>query len=337
MPEVRPGSVLVRMEASALMSYLKDYVEGKLTAYKPPKGLFTPGGNGVGMVHAVGRDVWHLKPGQRVVVSSHFTSGENVPDPAQFLIGVTAFGPVAEAMQSDWADGTLAEYALLPKAALTPVEGLNQFTPEQLSLMMRFIVPYGGLLRGRLAAGETLVVSGASGAYGSAAVLLALAMGAARVIATGRNMKTLENLARLGGSRVVPVVLTEDIQKNAVAIRSAAGGGAQMAFDMVGAANDPNSTLAALYSLRRAGRLVLMGSMNVPLSLPYMEMMSNNLEVIGNFMYPPDAYLRLLDLVRSGLLDVTLINPLVFPLASLPEAMETASKAHGLECVIMTH
>jgi alcohol dehydrogenase len=35
-PEPRPGSVLVRIEASVLMSYLKPYVEGKLPFYRPP-------------------------------------------------------------------------------------------------------------------------------------------------------------------------------------------------------------------------------------------------------------------------------------------------------------
>src|SRR6202522_1354229 len=47
-PELRPGSVLVRIEASALMSYLKAYVEGKLPVYNPPPGSFTLGTNGVG-------------------------------------------------------------------------------------------------------------------------------------------------------------------------------------------------------------------------------------------------------------------------------------------------
>jgi hypothetical protein len=37
-PEPRPGSVVVQVEASALMSYMKDYVEGKLPIYNPPKG-----------------------------------------------------------------------------------------------------------------------------------------------------------------------------------------------------------------------------------------------------------------------------------------------------------
>jgi alcohol dehydrogenase len=53
MPEPRPGTVLVKIETSSLMSYMKDYVEGKLPIYNPPKGAFTPGGNGVGVIHAI--------------------------------------------------------------------------------------------------------------------------------------------------------------------------------------------------------------------------------------------------------------------------------------------
>lgn len=334
-PEPRPGSVLVRIEASALMSYLKAYVEGQLPMYNPPKGSFTPGGNGVGTVHAIGRDVWHLQPGQRVVLSSHFTTAENVEDPAQILIGITAFGPDAEKVQADWRDGTLAEYALWPAAAVTPAEGLSHIDSAQLAVLMRSIVPFGGLLRGRLAAGETLVVTGATGAYGGAAVLLAIAMGAGRVVAAGRNAVALEAVARTGGARVVPVVLTGDIQADASNLRAAANGGAQMAFDMVGGARDPNATLAALRSLRRGGRLVLMGSMSAPLPLSYMELMANNWEIIGNFMYPVDAWRRLLDLVRAGVLDVRAIRPRVFPLSALPEAMEAAASADSLECVVV--
>src|ERR1700730_18822158 len=131
-PEPRPGSVLVRIEASALMSYLKAYVEGKLPIYNPPPGPFTLGTNGVGVVEAVGRDVWHLKPGQRVVLSSHFVARENVADPAQILIGLTA-GAGAEAVMADWPDGTLAEYALMPVEAVTPVEGLDHIEAAQLA------------------------------------------------------------------------------------------------------------------------------------------------------------------------------------------------------------
>ncbi|WP_202967395.1 zinc-dependent alcohol dehydrogenase [Paenibacillus beijingensis] len=336
-PEVRPGSVLVRIEASSLMSYLKEYVEGKLPTYLPPKGWFTPGGNGFGVIEAVGPDVWHLKPGQRVILSSHLVSGENVPEKGQILIGVTHFGGIGEQMQADWADGTLAEYALFPVMAVTPVEGLDHMAPEQFAVFSRCVVPYGGLVRGRLAAGETVVITGATGAYGTAAVLVALAMGAGKVVAAGRNKTSLEMLAQAAGSRVAAVALSGEVLKDSEALREAAGGGADMAFDMIGQAGDPNATLAALGSLRQRGRLVLMGSMTSPLPVNYMLMMFNSLEIIGHFMYDADAHLKLLNLLRSGQLDMSPIAARVFPLKDLPEAMEAAAAASNLECVVIRH
>jgi alcohol dehydrogenase len=160
-------------------------------------------------------------------------------------------------------------------------------------------------------------------------------MGAARVIAAGRNKEALEAVVRAGGPRVAAVKLAGNAQKDAGLLREAAGGGAHMAFDMVGQARDPNSTLAALHSLRRGGRLVLMGSMTTDLPLPYTAVMLNSWEILGQFMYPASAYRRLLDLLRSGLLDISPIRPRVYPLASLPEAMEAASTAGNLECIVM--
>ena len=117
-PEPRAGSVLIRMHAAALVSYLRNYVQGKLPGYTAPGKPFTIGTNGVGEIAAVGQDVWHLKPGQRVVMSPHLVARENVADPAQILIALTSIGPAADPVLADWPDGTLAEYALLPAATL---------------------------------------------------------------------------------------------------------------------------------------------------------------------------------------------------------------------------
>jgi NADPH:quinone reductase-like Zn-dependent oxidoreductase len=336
-PQPRTGAVVVRIEASSLMSYTKDYVEGKLPIYHTPDRPFIPGGNGVGYVHAVGPGVWHLKPGQRVVLSSHFVAQENVQDPAGILIGVTANGPAAYRMQADWPDGTLADYASFPASAVTPADDLPQLNAVQLAMTTRCVVPFGGLLRGRLMAGETLVVSGASGAYGTAAVMVSLAMGAARVVALGRHAAALGALAELAPGRVATVAATGDSATDTDAIREACGGRAHLAFDMVGNASDPNMTLCALRSLMKGGRLVLMGSMTVPLPVPYTELMLNGWEILGQFMYPRDGYRRLLDLIRSGLLDINLLRSRVYPLAALPEAMEAAARASNFECVVMDH
>jgi len=335
-PETRSGSVLVRVEAQSLMSYLKDYVEGKLPAYRVPEGGFIPGGNAIGVIEAIGEDVWHLKPGQRVVISCHLVARENVPEPAQILIGVTSPGGIADAVQQSWRDGTLAEYVLFPASTVTPLDGFEDFDLAQLTVITRCIVPFGGLLRGRLTAGETVIINGATGAYGSAAVLVALAMGAARVVVAGRNKEALDVLAKTDELRVSSVMLTGDVGKDTEALRKTAGGGAHLAFDMVGGAKDPNSTLAALGSLYRQGRLVLMGSTVTPVPINYMLMMFNSLEIIGNFMYPHNAYLPLLALLRTGQLDMSPIVPKEFSLADLPQAMEYAAKAQSLECVVVT-
>ena len=126
-------------------------------------------------------------------------------------------------------------------------------------------------------------------------------------------------------------------EKDATRVREATAGGADMAFDMVGGATDPHMTLAALRSLSDGGRLVLMGSMTVPLPLPYVETMLHGWEIIGNFMYPRDAYRRLLDLFRAGLLDPAAIEPRIFPLAALHDAMRAARSADSLECVVLDH
>lgn len=334
-PNVRPGSILVKVEASTLMSYMKPYVEGKLPPYHAPDGAFTPGGNCVGIVQEVGRDVWQLKPGRRVLLSSLFRSAENVPEPAQLLLGVTSLGPDSEKIQADWPDGSLAEYTLLPASSVVPADGFEDMPATKLSAAARFVIPYGGLVRGRLAAGETLIVNGATGAYGSAAVLVALAMGAGRVVAAGRNRAKLDTLAKLGGKAVIPVALTGDAEADAKALREASDGGAQIAFDMVGGAQDPNSTLAALNALRREGRLVLMGSLMVDLPVPYLQLMLNGTEIIGNFMHKPDAFRNVLALVRAGRLDLGAITPTVFPLSELIPAMDAAGAAGSLEQVVM--
>jgi alcohol dehydrogenase len=330
-PEARPGTVVLQLEASVLMSYIEDYVAGRLPFYDPPAGPFTIGSNGIFTIHAVGRDVWHLRPGQRVILSSHLVARENVADPGQILLGVTALGD--KAVQRDFPDGALADFAVVPKELVTPLDGLSHLSPVQLAAAIRFIVPYGGWLRGRLAAGDTAVVTGATGSYGSAAVLLALALGAARVVAAGRDAAALAAIAR---GRVAPVRLTGDRVADSDAIRAAAGGGASVALDLVGGATDPNATLAALHALRRNGRLVLMGSARVPIPIDYMAMLANNWELIGQFMYPADGYLRLFELVRAGLLDLTAITPHVYRLAELPAAMAAAASVGSLACVVMT-
>jgi len=57
------------------------------------------------------------------------------------------------------------------------------------------------------------------------------------------------------------------------------------------------------------------------------------LVLLGQSMHPADAYRWLLDLVRSGLLDIGPIRPRLSPLAALPDAMEAAAQAGNFETI----
>jgi alcohol dehydrogenase len=334
-PQPRRGAVLLRMEAVPLLSYTRAYLEGKLP-YAFPPGPFSPGTNGVGRIEAVGEGVFGLRTGQRVVVHPHWVADEAVAVPEQILIGLTGISAGSAAMLADFRHGTLREFAEFPASTVLPLDGLEAIPSARLAALGKFSVPFGGLRRGRLAAGETVIVNGATGYFGSAAVIAALALGASRVVALGRRAEPLAKLAGLGCGRVVPVVLTGDDARDIAAIREAAVGGADLAFDMVGHAREPNATLAALNSLRRNGRLVLMGSMDVELPITYGQMLRNNWEVIGHFMYSSADYLALVSLVRSGQLSLDVVEVTSYPFARLEEAIDRAGAAQGLQCTVVS-
>ncbi len=342
-PEPGPGGVVVRMQAMPMLSYLRQVLDGSLGYDMPPR-PFTPGTNGIGVVEVAGPGVYHLRSGMRVVLDPHAVTHERVSEPAQILIGLTGMrsprtgtedGPT-KALQAAWPDGTCAEMARMPASVLTPLPAALDAVPaERLAAIGKFAVPYGGFLRAGLQAGEMVVVNGATGYFGSAGALLALALGAARVIAAGRDRAALRDLSDAAGARLVPVALSGDIARDAAALRQAAGGAADMALDLVGQADSANATLASLHSLRRGGRLVLMGSMRPPLPLPVGQMLGNDWQVMGCFMYPPDAPARLAALIAAGLLDLGKVRVRRFPLGELVAAIDAAATMRGLDVTVL--
>ncbi|HEX4249943.1 MAG TPA: zinc-binding dehydrogenase [Pseudonocardia sp.] len=259
----------------------------------------------------------------RLTMATGSLTLQDPPEPARALLGITAppeFVPVLDT----WPDGTFAEKVVVPLSTVTPVPAALDGVPSAvLAAAARCLVPYGGLLRGRLRAGETVVVNGATGGFGSAGVHVALAMGAGAVVAAGRNASALARLADL--DRVTTVRLTGDAAADTTALRDAAEGHVDLALDLVGSAGSASSTLATLGSLGRGGRLVLMGSMTTPLPIDYTTLMTTGREIIGHFMYSDGAPARLLALVASGLLDLTAIPTRQHPLSDLERAMDEAA------------
>jgi alcohol dehydrogenase len=331
-PTPATDGVLVKIEAGMVLSYMGRVLSGAVPYSLPPM-PFVPGTNAIGRVIATGANVTHIAAGDRVFLSPHLRGDVPDAEPPQILIGLTATvtTDAALALQARWRDGVFAEIAHWPAACVTPLTRLDDRPATELIALAKLIVPFGGLQRTGLHGGETILVNGATGYFGSGGVMLAVAMGAGRVVAVGRKREALEGLRDAFGPRVIPAVVTGDVTGDLAAIRHAAGGRADVALDLLGSAKSTSTTLSCLRALKRGGRLVLMGSAEVPLELSFREMLANDWEVVGQFMYERTAPGQLAALATEGLLDLKKIIVTTFKLADFKRAVEAAALMQGLD------
>lgn len=331
-PAPASDGVVVRVEAGMVLSYTGKVLAGTVPYALPPF-PFVPGTNAVGRVAAIGANVHHVGIGDRVFLSPHLRGDVPSREPPQILIGLTAMSgaPAALALQSRWRDGVFAEQTHWPAACVTPIIGLDDRPAAELIGLAKLIVPFGGLQRSGLRGGETIIINGATGYFGSGAVMLAAAMGAGRVVAVGRNGAALNGLREAFGDRIRPAVVSGDADADLATIRSAAGGGADAALDLLGNARSTSTTLSTLRALRRGGRMVIMGSAVAPLEISFRELLANDWEIVGQFMYERQAPAQLIALAASGALHLGRIRVASFPLDQLKPAIEAAASMQGLD------
>ncbi|MDA9475810.1 alcohol dehydrogenase [Bradyrhizobium sp. CCBAU 65884] len=330
-PTLGTGEVVVDIVATRVLSYMNEVFDGTRNyALDLP---VIPGPGGIGRVRAVGPDATKLSVGDWVFCDPTVRSRDDTVAPDIALQGLTAAGPGGMRLQQHFRHGSFAEQMRVPTEN---VKRLGAITPEdatQWCALGTLLVPYGGFLAANLRAGETVLVSGATGNFGSAAVSVALAMGAASVIAPGRNEKILADLVRRFGSRVQPVKLTGNEDHDREAMKRAAPGPIDCAFDIMPPSVSTDVVRAAIMTMRPYGRVVLMGGVGMAggagLELPYPWIMRNCISIHGVWMYPPDAASRLIALVRAGLLRLEEYETTAFDLDHANEAVAHAAANGG--------
>jgi alcohol dehydrogenase len=173
------------------------------------------------------------------------------------------------------------------------------------------------------------VVSGATGGFGSACVAVALAMGAGRVVATGRNRDTLGDLVRRFGQRVRPAPMTGVEADDRRRIMDEAGGPIDMILDLLPREASASQVHAAILAVRHGGRVVLMGGVRSDLTLNYNWLMHNDITLRGQWMYARDAPGRMVRLIRAGLIDLTQFEVTEFALEDVNTAVAHAAADTG--------
>ncbi|MCS7476695.1 zinc-binding alcohol dehydrogenase family protein [Umezawaea endophytica] len=329
-PVLGTGEVLVDVVATGVLPYTAEVLSGERRYLLTLP--VTPGAGAVGRVLAVGPDSTHLAPGDWVLCDPTIRSRDGGVTPDITLQGASARGDGGLRLQEHFGQGSYAERLLVPTENVHPLGPVDEEDVARWTALNLCLVPYGGLLAGDLRAGETVLVSGATGNFGSAAVAVALAMGAGRVVAPGRNEAVLADLVRRFGPRVRPVRLSGDEADDRERMKAEAGP-IDLVLDLLPPSASTTPVRAAAMTVREGGRVVLMGGVGMlggaDLALPYPWLMRNNVTVRGQWMYPPEANSGLIALARAGLLDLREFEVEEFDLDDANAAVAHAADTGG--------
>ena len=324
-PVIGTGEVVVDMVAVGVTGYAAAIFNGSRNyALELP---VAPGAGGIGRVRATGPDATKLEIGDWVFCEPTIRSRDNATD--AILQGWTYRTEAALPLHRLYHHGSFAERMLVPTENVTRIGDIDIGEAGRWCRLSALLVPYGGLLAGDLKAGETLVVSGATGGFGGAGVAVALAMGAAKVVAAGRNANSLSDLVRRFGPRVRPVQMTGVEDHDRRRIIQAAEERIDMVLDFLPREASAAQAQAAILSVSHGGRVMLMGGVRSELALNYNVLMHREITLRGVWMYPRDAIPRMVGMVRSGLIDLAQFDMTEFALDDANAAVAHAAANAG--------
>ena len=283
-PQLRPGpgQVLVRIHAVGI-NPVETYIRAGTYARKPAL-PFTPGNDGAGVVEEVGEGVSKFQPGDRV-----YTAGS--------------------------ISGTYAEYALCDPVQLHPLPANASFA-QGAAMGTPYATAFRGLFqRAQAKPGETLLVHGASGGVGTAAVQLARACGL-RVLGTAGTERGRDLVREQGADEVFDHRASDYL---AAIMKVTAGRGVDVILEMAAHLNLGKD----LTILAPRGRVVVIGNRG-RVEIDARETMSRDADIRGMVLpnTPADELASIHAALVAGLADGSL-RPVIgreLALAEAPEA-----------------
>jgi len=320
-PDPEPGrdEVLVDVKAGAL-NHLDVWTRRGLPGIDVEM-PHIPGSDAAGVVEAVGDGVTRFEPGDRVAVSAGVACGE-----CEFCRAGEPSLCVSFHIIGEHVRGVHAERAAVPAENLVRVpDGVDWEVAGSVSLV--FQTAWRMLqTRADIEAGENVLVLGASGGVGHAAVQIADHAGC-EVFATASTEEKLRHAEDCGADHVI------DYEANDFAdeIAELTGNrGVDVVVDHVGAATYPDS----LKSLAKGGRLVTCGATTGPNpDAGLNRIFWNQLSVIGSTMATPGEVDDVLELVWDGTFEPRIRETL--PMSEAARAHELIENREGFGKVVV--
>ncbi|MEE9164064.1 MAG: zinc-binding dehydrogenase [Thermoplasmata archaeon] len=297
-PKPDVGEVLVRVAACGICRTDLHYLHGVPTFKKPPLIL----GHEISGVVEAPED--GPLQGQRVLLPPVIPCGHC--EYCQAGRGTLCRRMV---MLGNHRDGGFAEYVTIPATAVFPLpDGVP--LEEGSILSDAFSTPYHAVVnRARIRPGQTVAIFGCGG-VGLAAVQFADLAGA-RTIAVDLVEEKLRLAKTFGAWETVNPREVKDAVKE---VRRLSGGGVDAALEVIG---NPATIQQAFATLKRGGRLVVVGYTDKEVALSAAKIMFREMEVMGSLGCGLQDFPKVIDLAARGRLKVREMVSHRFPLAEI--------------------
>jgi NADPH2:quinone reductase len=297
-PRPGPDQVLIRVEAAGVNPY-ETYARAGSYGARNPTLPYTPGSDAAGTVEAVGVGVRDLSPGDRV-----------------FAMGTLT--------------GSYAEFALCERARVQSLPGSISFA-QGAALFVPYATAYRALFQlARIEPAETLLVHGASGGVGIAALQFARAAGLL-VIGTAGTDQGLELIGRLGAHHTVNHHAS-GYQARIVELTD--GRGADAILEVLANVNLGQD----LKMLASGGRVVVIGSRGDATITPR-DLMARDASILAMTLWnvPTEGLRKIGCAIRAGL-EKGFLDPVVgleLPLAQAAEAHRRIASPGALGKIVL--
>jgi NADPH:quinone reductase-like Zn-dependent oxidoreductase len=285
-PVPAPGEVLIDLKAAAL-NRLDLWMRNGIPGYDLPLPHIS-GGDGAGVVAALGEGVSGFAPGERVVINGTLFCGQCEVCRAGQENLCKQGGVLGE---HRW--GTLAEKIALPARNLLKMPQGFPFEEAAAASLVYLTAWHSLITRGGLQAGESVLIIGASGGVNSASIQIAKHKGAV-VYVVGSSEAKLEQAKSLGADHLIHRE-QEDWGKAVFTLTEKRG--VDVVVDNVGQATWATS----LRSLRRGGRMLVVGNTSgYEIALNSRLIFGKHLSIIGSTMGTTADFKEVMGLLFAG-------------------------------------
>jgi alcohol dehydrogenase len=332
-PQPRPTDVLVQVKACGVIPNMNAIFSGRYWHHLPPLPAIV-GLDAAGVVAEVGADVSNVAVGERVYVNPWLSCGAchycryETPllcSSAAFQ-GYFGFFPHSMRLIEAYPYGGFGEYmTAAPDRLVKLPQGV---TFDHAARFGYLGTSFSALRFGGVGAGSWVGINGITGTLGVGATLLALAMGATRILGFGRNREVLAQVKALAPARIDTIALGDAPLTDWLRSRTD-GLGVDVLLDCSGRGGLAATSLDAVEGLKRGGVAINVGALAEPLPLNATRFMTSRLQYRGSNWFTTGEAQLMAEMVGVGVFDLSKIVTRAFPLEGVNDALACIRERPG--------